>query len=69
MTIQGPNATFDFGQWKSRVATRKSPDGAISFITVDPGKPRAGFVAGTAGGKRELTIRDGQHVYVYTEAP
>ena len=69
VTIQGPNATFDFGQWKSRVATRKSPDGAISFITVDPGKPRAGFVAGTAGGKRELTIRDGQHVYVYTEAP
>ena len=69
VTIQGPNATFDFGQWKSRVATRKSPDGAISFITVDPGKPRAGFVAGTAGGQRELTIRDGQHTYVYTEAP
>jgi CubicO group peptidase (beta-lactamase class C family) len=66
---QGAQVVFDFGPWKSRVVTRKSPDGAISFITVDPGSPRAGFVAGVADGKRQLTIRDGQHTYVYVEAP
>ncbi len=60
---------FDFGPWKSRVVTRKNPDGTVTFVTLAPGAPRAGFVAGQAGGKRQLTIRDAQHVYVYTEAP
>ena len=65
----GPNVIFDFGPWKSRVVTRKNPDGTITFITMEPGSPRAGFVVGSAGGKRQLTVRDAQHVYVYTEAP
>jgi CubicO group peptidase (beta-lactamase class C family) len=65
----GPDVIFDFGPWKSRVATRKNPDGTVTFITIAPGAPRAGFVAGSAGGKRQLTIRDGQHTYVYTETP
>ena len=65
----GPKVVFDFGPWKSRVATRKNPDGTITFVTIDPGSPRAGFVVGSAAGKRQLTIRDAQHTYVYTEAP
>ena len=69
VSSEGPNVIFDFGAWKSRTVTRKSPDGSISFITVDPGAPKAGFVVGASEGKRQLTIRDGQHVYVYTEAP
>jgi hypothetical protein len=48
--------------------TGKNPDGAITFITIDAGEPRAGFVGGSEGGKRQLTIRDGQHTYVYNEA-
>ena len=28
--------TFDFGEWKSAVASRKNDDGSISFITIDP---------------------------------
>lgn len=28
--------TFDFGEWKSTVASRKNDDGTISFITIDP---------------------------------
>ena len=40
-----------------------------NFITIDAGAPRAGFVVGSAAGKRQLTVRDGQHTYVYTEAP
>src|SRR5262249_27984646 len=65
----GKNVIFDFGPWKSRGVTRKNPDGTIAFITVDPGAPHAGFVAGSAGDKKQLTIRDGQHTYVYNEAP
>ena len=69
VSAQGPNLIFDFGPWKSRTVTRKNPDGTITFITIEPGSPRAGFVVGSAAGKRQLTVRDGQHVYVYTEAP
>ena len=65
----GPNVIFDFGPWKNRVVTRKNPDGTVTFITIEPGAPRAGFVVGPAGGKRQLTVRDAQHTYVYTEAP
>ena len=69
VSTAGPNVVFDFGPWKSRVVTRKNPDGTTTFITIDPGAPRAGFVVGSAGGKRQLTVRDGQHTYAYTEAP
>ena len=69
VSTAGPNVIFDFGPWKSRTVTRKNPDGTITFITMEPGSPRAGFVVGTSGGKRQLTVRDAQHVYVYTEAP
>ena len=65
----GANVIFDFGPWKSRTVTRKNPDGTMTFITIDPGAPRAGFVVGSAAGKRQLTVRDGQHTYVYAEAP
>ena len=57
--------TFDFGEWRSEVATRKNPDGSISFITTDPGVQGFEFVVG-AGAAKQLTIRDGQHEYVFT---
>ena len=60
--------TFDLGEWKSSVASRKNDDGSISFITVDPGTDGFEFVVGERGGKRVLVIRDGQHEYVFTEA-
>src|SRR5262249_34469747 len=66
---EGAKVVFDFGPWKSHVVTRKNPDGTIAFIPFDPGAGRVAFVAGGAGDKRQLTVRDGQHVYVYTEAP
>ncbi len=65
----GRDVIFDFGPWKSRTATRKNPDGTIAFIPIDPGAPRVPFVVGSADGKRQLTVRDGQHTYVYSEAP
>ncbi len=58
---------FDFGEWKSSVASRRNDDGTISFITIDPTNDGFEFVVGERAGKRTLTIRDGQHEYVFTE--
>jgi CubicO group peptidase (beta-lactamase class C family) len=60
--------TFDLGEWKSTVASRKNDDGTISFITIDPGNDGFEFVVGERAGKRVLIIRDGQHEYIFTEA-
>ncbi len=60
-------ATFDFGEWKSAVASRKNDDGTVSFITIDPTNEGFEFVVGERSGKRVLVIRDGQHEYVFTE--
>ena len=56
--------TFKFAAFSSRVATRKNDDGTTSFITVDPGNQGFAFVLGTDA--RTLTLRDGQHTYVFT---
>jgi len=62
----GPATVFDFGEWKSPVATKKNPDGSISFVTTAAGMTGVEFVVGS-GAKRTLTIRDAQHEYVFTE--
>jgi CubicO group peptidase (beta-lactamase class C family) len=56
--------TFKFLAFSSRVATRRNDDGTTSFITIDPGNQGFAFVFGT--GTRTLTLRDGQHTYVFT---
>src|SRR5690348_817870 len=56
---------FDFGEFRSEVATRTNPDGSLSFITIAPGIEGFEFVVSDGGGKR-LTIRDAQHEYVFT---
>jgi beta-lactamase family protein len=58
---------FDFGEWGSEVASRKNPDGTVSFLTITPGVLGFEFVAG-AGETRTLTLRDAQHEYVFREA-
>jgi CubicO group peptidase (beta-lactamase class C family) len=64
---QNGSVTFDFGEWKSKVASRKNDDGTISFITIDPTNEGFEFVVGERSGKRVLIIRDGQHEYTFTE--
>jgi len=66
--IEGGVTMFDFGEWKSTVASRKNDDGTTSFITIDPTNAGFDFVVGERAGKRVLVIRDGQHEYVFTEA-
>jgi len=66
--IAGDKKTvFDFGEWKSEVGTRTNPDGTISFVTLRPGVLGFEFVVGGSGDKRTLTLRDGQHDYVFNE--
>jgi len=62
----GDSTIFDFGEWKSEVASRKNPDGTISFITIVPGARGFEFTVGS-GSKKTLTIRDAQHEYVFEE--
>jgi CubicO group peptidase (beta-lactamase class C family) len=64
---QGATVVFDFGEWRSTVASRKNDDGTISFITIDPGVDGLEFVVGERESRRTLIIRDGQHEYVFTE--
>ena len=57
---------FDFGEWRSEVASRRNPDGTVSFLTIAPGL--FGFEFGVGGGDtRTLTVRDAQHEYVFSE--
>lgn len=62
----GGATVFDFGEWKSEVASRKNPDGSTSFVTTAPGVEGFEFVVG-ASAKRTLVLRDGQHEYVFEE--
>ena len=60
----GPKTVFDFGEWQSEMATRRNPDGTMSFITISPGIAGFEFVVGGAA-KPTLTLRDAQHEYVF----
>jgi CubicO group peptidase (beta-lactamase class C family) len=66
VSASGASTIFDFGEWKSEVASRKNPDGTISYITTVPGELGFEFVVGS-GASRTLTIRDAQHEYVFEE--
>jgi CubicO group peptidase (beta-lactamase class C family) len=55
---------FDFGEWRSEVASKKNPDGTVSLITTAPGISGFEFVVGT-GPKKTLVTRDAQHEYVF----
>ncbi|HET8538817.1 MAG TPA: serine hydrolase domain-containing protein [Anaeromyxobacter sp.] len=66
----GGATTFDFGEFRSEMASRRNPDGTASFVTIAPGfvGPAFGaeFVVG-AGERRTLVLRDAQHEYVFAE--
>lgn len=60
----GKATIFDFGEWKSEMASRRNPDGTVSFLTVAPGILGFELVVG-AGPAPTLTARDAQHEYVF----
>jgi len=58
---------FDFGGWKSEVASRRDDGGTVSFVTVSPGEGGFEFIAAGTDGRRSLVLRDAQHEYVFAE--
>ena len=57
---------FQFGGWKSRMASKVNPDGTTSFVSIDPGVRGFEFNAPVASGVyTRLTLRDPQHIYEY----
>jgi len=66
VSASGASTMFDFGEWKSEVASRKNPDGTMSFITIAPGAKGFELTVGSRS-KRTLTMRDAQHEYVFEE--
>ena len=66
--IEAGVVRFDFGEWKSEVASRAHADGSASFETITPGYDLFSFVAGKAAdGRRQLVLRDAQHEYAFVE--
>jgi CubicO group peptidase (beta-lactamase class C family) len=62
----GTTVRFRTAAWTSAVASRHNDDGTTSFITTDPEITGLEFVVGSSADKRTLTIRDGQHAYVFS---
>ena len=56
---------FDFGEWKSAVASRKNDDGTTVLRDDRPGFGGFEFVVGRTP-RATLTFRDTQHEYVFT---
>ena len=71
ITVQrkGPEVVFEFTSWNSAVASRSNDDGTVSFFTIDPTNEGLEFVVADHDGERALVTRDGQHEYVFIEAP
>ena len=67
VTHAGKTTVFDFGEFKTEVASKRNPDGTVSFVTIAPGAAGFEFVAGLANNQHTLMIRDGQHEYMFTE--
>ncbi|MGE3546211.1 MAG: serine hydrolase domain-containing protein [Kofleriaceae bacterium] len=64
VTRKAGKIVFDFGEWKSEMASRKNPDGTTSFLTMVPGFTGLELVVGS-GERKTLVLRDAQHEYVF----
>jgi CubicO group peptidase (beta-lactamase class C family) len=64
----GAATWFDFGDWRSEMATRRAADGTLAFVTISPEvNGWLEFVAAD-GPRPALVLRDAQHVYEFTPA-
>jgi CubicO group peptidase (beta-lactamase class C family) len=63
----GPDGVvFQFGGWRSRMASKLNPDGTTSFISIDPGVRGFEFNAPAAASVyTRLSLRDPQHSYEF----
>lgn len=69
VTTSPKGTVFDFGEWKSAVASFKNESGTISFRPFDPGAPNfMEFIQDEREGKRVLVLRDAQSEQIFWEA-
>jgi hypothetical protein len=69
VSASAESTSFDFGEWKTLVASRKNDDDTLSFISITPGVAGLEFVMGKASDdKRQLVLRDAQHEYAFIES-
>lgn len=64
---KGKQVIFDFGEWTSAVGSRKNEDGSHSLMAIDAALGGLEFLIGNKSGKRRLSVRDGEHEYVFSE--
>lgn len=62
---KGGETVFDFGEWRSEVASRRNDDGTTSFVTVVPGMGGFEFVVAEDDGQKRLVLRSSQQEYVF----
>lgn len=65
VTRDGDDLIFDFGLWRSRMGSRRMPDGSAMFVTLDPADSSYPFAIYTREGRTTLVLKDQQHEYVY----
>ena len=58
---------FDFGEWRSEVASRRNEDGTVSFVLTEPGMLGWQFVVADAAGRRGLVARTAQQEFLLRE--
>ena len=58
---------FDFGGWKSEVATFRAEDGSTAFVTISPGTSGYVFEQASDAGRRALATREAQSSYSFAE--
>jgi CubicO group peptidase (beta-lactamase class C family) len=63
----GADPVIKAEKFTSVIGTKKNDDGTVSVVTIEPEFAGIEWVVGEDAGKKTLTLRDGQHVYVFTE--
>jgi hypothetical protein len=57
---------FDFGGWRSEMASRRNDDGSTSFVTISPGVAGYELILDPAANPRTLSVREAHIQYRFT---
>lgn len=66
---EGVATLFDFGGWRSEVASSQDDAGRITFVTISPGLAGFRFTVANEPGRRRLVVADADREYVFVEQP
>lgn len=63
----GAATLFDFGGWRSEVATTRDGADQTSFVTISPGTAGIRFTTANEPGRRRLRVQDADREYLFVE--